>query len=151
MRFIVRRAFAAAVLGASVTLSACGDATGVGRVPSIDGEWQLNTLSSIAELSVTCEAAGLVSIDQIGQNFTGHVTESSETCSGPGGTAIGDVDGALLGGQISGSTLSYSDGSCEYTGTVSGTPANRVVGEMSCTVVLPSGTYLLDGTWRLSR
>ena len=151
MRFFMRSATACATLCASATLAACGDATGVGRVPSVGGDWQLHTMTSSVELGVTCEADGMVSITQRGQNFTGEVSESRETCSGPGGTAIGDVDGALLGGQISGNTLTYSDGSCDYSGTVSGSPANRVMGEMSCTVVLQSGTYVLSGTWRLMR
>jgi hypothetical protein len=151
VQFMMRRVVATVAAGAAMALAACTDATGLGRVPSVGGDWQLHTLTSNSELGVTCEADGTVSIVQRGTNFTGQVTESSETCSGPGGIAYGSVDGAMLGGQIVGSELSYADESCDYVGTVSGTPANRVVGEMSCTVVLPSGTYVLAGTWRLSR
>ena len=151
MRFMRRRALAVAAIGASVGALACGDATGTGRVPTVHGNWQLATLISNEELGVICEADGAVAISQSGRNFTGEVTGSSESCTGPGGTSFGDMDGPLLGGQIAGSTLSYSDGPCEYRGDVTGSPANRITGEMSCDIVVQGQSYPFVGSWKLLR
>jgi hypothetical protein len=48
--------------------------------------------------------------------------------------------------------VSFSDESCSYTGTVTGSPPNRIAGPVSCQFEVESGqTITLTGTWAASR
>lgn len=140
-----------AVLVVVVAGSSCdGDSTGP-EARDISGDWTLTATYNSAQLQTTCTLDGLLSLDQSGSTFTGLVTGSLLTCSGPGGTTSSNADGPITGGQISGNTASYSDGECNYTGTISGSPANRVAGDVDCDVSIEGTTYPFTGTWQLSR
>src|SRR4051812_25262464 len=126
MRFGVRGIAVSTVVGAAMLVAACGgDSTGPNSTANIGGNWNLSITASNAGLSLSCQGVGNVAISQNGANFTGNVTNSTQTCTGPGGTASSDMDGQLTGGQISGNSMTYSDGTCNYTGAISGSPANR--------------------------
>ena len=125
--------------------------TGPGSTPDVTGNWTAVATYNNAQLQTTCTFNGSVSIAQSGTTFTGQVTGSVVTCVGPGGTASGNFDGPITGGQISGSTMNYSSGECTYTGTISGSPANRVQGNVSCNVAIGGTTYPFNGTWQISR
>jgi hypothetical protein len=150
------RATAMVILGGIVTCSglvlACGgDSSGPNTPLSISGVWQLTANISNSSLSTTCVADGQVTISQSGQNFTGQVSGSTEVCSGPGGQASGSVDGSISGGQISGNSINYSDGTCTYTGTLTGSPPNRAQGNVSCSLPLQGQNFPFSGTWQISR
>lgn len=150
MRIIARGARVLGAIAAITIVTACGDATGPGRV-SLDGDWLLSVTISSSSLGVSCQAAGPVTLSQDGQNFTGEVAGSSETCTGPGGTFYDNVDGLIVGGQIFGARVTYSDGTCDYDGLASGTPTNRISGDISCTVSMEGQDYPFTGTFLISR
>jgi hypothetical protein len=140
----------AATLGL-VLAASCGDSTGPNSTRDVNGNWTLAATYNSAQLQTTCTLNGSVSIAQTGTTFTGQVSGSVASCTGPGGTTSGSGDGPITGGQISGNTLSYSDVECTYTGTISGSPANRVDGSVSCNVAIGGTTYPFNGTWQISR
>lgn len=150
MGFTARGLGVSAAIAAIAIVTACGDATGPGAV-TLDGDWLLNVTISSSSLGVTCQADGPLTLSQTGRNFSGEVSGSIETCTGPGGTAYDNVDGLITGGQIDGDRVTYSDGTCDYVGTASGRPTNRISGDISCVLSLEGTDYPFTGTWLMSR
>ena len=151
MNYLTNAAATCAAAGVLLVASCGGDSTGPNSTRDIEGNWTIAANYNNAQLQTTCTLNGSASIAQSGTTFTGQVTGSIVTCAGPGGTTSGNADGAVTGGQINGSTLSYNNGECSYTGTITGTPANRVEGDTDCDVAIGGTTYPFTGTWVLSR
>lgn len=135
----------------TAAVSCGGDSTGPNGSANIAGNWTLTANYNNAQSQTTCTLNGSASIAQSGTTFTGQVSGSVIACTNPGGTTSGSGDGPITGGQINGNTVSYSDGECTYTGTVSGSPANRVQGDVNCNVAVGGTTYPFTGTWQISR
>ena len=133
-------------------LVACGgSSTGPSGPMSLAGVWSLTVNVSNAALSTSCSAQGQASINQNGSQLGGTYSDA-QTCTGPGGTASGNAAGSITGGQTSGSQVSFSDdGGCNYTGTGSGSPANRMGGNASCTFASGGQNYTFAGTWQATR
>ena len=150
---LTRFAAVSLVVGAVAAVAACGSSsTAPTAVPDISGTWTVGASVSNAGLQVTCSLQGTATVQQSGSNFTGNFTGSTTTCTGPGGTVAGNADGPITGGQIVGSTVSYNDGQgCAYTGTVTGTPANRIQGSATCQLAVAGQTYTFTGTWTAGR
>lgn len=138
------------LVGLALLVSACSsDSTG--PTADLNGIWSLTASYNNAQTQTTCTLNGQATLAQSGSTFTGQVTGSVVSCANPSGTTVGNADGPLTGGQVHGTVASYSDGSCNYSGTVSGSPANRVQGSVSCQIASGGTTYPFTGTWQLSR
>jgi hypothetical protein len=137
----------------SLALAACGgsDATAPDTVANIAGTWNLSETFSNSSQGISCNATGNVLIAQTGATFTGQVTGSTATCTTPSGPFTSNVDGSITGGQINGNSVTYSDGTCNWTGTVSGSPINRVSGNLNCTLAVSGQNYPFSGTWQITR
>lgn len=140
-----------AIAASGIALAACGDSTNPPDTPDIAGTWQLEATLANTALQATCDAEGTVQITQDGESFTGQISESTLTCTAPAGTITDDVDGPLTGGEISGTSLTYSDGTCDYSGEISGSPPDLVSGNAVCTVTFEGQDVPLSGTWQISR
>ena len=79
------------------------------------------------------------------------VSGSAIQCTTPDGTASGTADGPLTGGQLNGNKVSYSDGECSYSGSITGNPPNRAQGNVNCSVPVAGTSYPFTGSWQLSR
>jgi hypothetical protein len=142
----------AAALGLILVASCGGDSFAPNSTTrDINGNWTLAATYNNAQVQTTCTLNGSISIAQSGTSFTGQVSGSTTSCTGPGGTTSGSDDGPVTGGQINGNTLSYNDGGCTYTGTITGSPSNRVEGNVNCDVAIGGTTYPFNGTWLISR
>jgi len=133
--------------------TACGgnSSTGPSGPMSIAGTWSFSVNVSNSGLSTSCTAQGQVTINQNSSQFNGTYSDAS-TCTGPGGTTSSNNAGNISGGQISGSQVSFSDdGGCNYTGTGSGSPVNRLSGNVSCTYAISGQNYTFSGTWQASK
>ena len=130
-------------------LVACSDGP---TEPEIDlsGTWQFSGSFSNAELAVSCNGSGTVTIAQSGNNLSGTAIQEG-TCNGPGGVVDNSGAGSLTGGQLTGSTVTFQWDECSYTGVVSGSPANRMTGSTSCTIALLGQNYLFTGQWQAGR
>ncbi|HEY7195486.1 MAG TPA: hypothetical protein VH439_17215 [Gemmatimonadales bacterium] len=152
-----RAAMFLGVVAGCAVVAACGssgDASTGPKAPlNIGGGWSLSVAVSNAAVGMSCQGSGLVSLVQIGSNFTGYVTNSGLVCTGANGaTAGGSMDGPLTGGQIDGTTVTVSDGSgCSYTGTASGSPVNRIDGHVTCMVPLNGTVYPFTGPFVATR
>ena len=137
----------------SMAAASCGggDSVGPNGTRDISGNWSLTANINSTQLQTTCTLDGVVAITQNGTTFTGQVSGSVVVCSGPGGTTSSSADGPVTGGQINGNEASYSDGQCTYTGTITGTPANRGQGNVNCSIPLGGTSYPFAGTWQISR
>ena len=138
----------------SVALAAaCGsDSSGPNDgPPSLAGVWSLEADVSNGSLQVSCVLTGMVTITQSGNQFSGQASNTSGLCTAPGQSEPFTGDGPLTGGTISGSQVSYTDGVCTYTGTMSGDPVNRIQGDVSCDFPIQGTDVPMNGTWQLSR
>ena len=150
---LTRYAALSLIAGALVTVAACSSSsTGPTATPDIAGTWALGGSVSNASIQITCNLQGTATLQESGSNFSGNVSGSTTTCTGPGGTVVASADGPITGGQITGSTVTYNDGQgCAYTGTVTGTPSNRIQGPVTCQLAEAGQTYTFTGTWTASR
>lgn len=145
-----RMIFAGLAIG---VLVACGgsSSTGPSGPMSIAGAWNLSVNVSNSALSTSCTAQGQATVNQSGSQMSGTYNDAA-TCTGPGGTSSNNNTGTLTGGQISGSQVSFSDdGGCNYAGTGSGSPVNRMSGNASCTYAISGQNYAFTGTWQATR
>lgn len=153
MQAYARSVARCAVVLICVAAGACsGDgSTAPDPPPDIAGAWQISVTVHNNALAMTCQAAGPVSITQNGATFTGEVKGSTGSCDLPADTTATTVDGDITDGQITGRTVTYTNSGCRYSGTISGTPANAISGDVSCTVNQGGQAYPFNGTWNASR
>jgi len=137
----------------ALAAAACGgDSSGPSdSTPSLAGAWSLEADVSNSSLQVSCVLTGTVTLTQSGSQFSGQASNTSGLCTAPGQSEPFTGDGPLTGGTISGSQVSYTDGICTYTGTMSGDPINRIQGNVSCDFPIQGTDVPMNGTWQLSR
>jgi len=133
--------------------AACGGDGGTAPDPPLDiaGAWQISVTVHNNALAMSCQAAGPASFTQSGATFTGEVKGSTGSCDLPTDTTATSVDGDITDGQIVGRTVTYTNSGCHYSGTVSGTPANAISGDVNCTVNQGGQAYPFNGTWNAAR
>lgn len=132
---------------------ACGGGSNTGPSPSVDlnGGWQFQTNISNVALQISCQATGAVTLSHSGNNFTGQITGGQGNCTGPGGSVALTPGGSITGGQVHSQQVSFNDGDCVYSGSMSGNPVNRLSGNNTCTIAYAGTNYTFTGTWQMSR
>lgn len=126
---------------------ACGGSgvTGPSGPANIAGSWTLSVNLT------SCTARAAVVLQQSGANFSGSQA-GTETCP-PFGDA--SIDGPIISGAVAGASVSFAgalpfDGAgCVYTGTATGSPANRMSGPVTC--FDSSANSVATGAWEASR
>jgi alpha-tubulin suppressor-like RCC1 family protein len=128
-------------------LLACGggDATGPAAL-NVAGVWNFSETLHDPVHGVTCNDQGTLDIGQSGSTFTGSFSQTG-TCTGPGGPVDNSGSGSISGGQISGNNVSFRSSPCQYQGTLSGQPPNRITGSASCS----SQPFNFTGNWQAAR
>jgi hypothetical protein len=138
---------AAAMLFAATACS--GDSTGLST--NLSGAWQFSENFSNSTLQMSCTSTGTVNMSHTGSSLAGNFTQTG-ICTAP---SIGTVDnsgsGTIVGGQVSGNRVSFQSGECTYTGTLTGSPANRITGTVTCVIALVGQTFTFNGTWQAGR
>ena len=128
---------------------ACSSTTAPSATPNIAGTWALSGSASNSSVSAVCTLKGQLAVQQSGTTVTGQVSGSTASCTGPKPVS-GTIDGTLAGGKLSGAAVSFTEQSCTFTGTVTGSPSNKMTGPLSCQVKeLANAT--VTGTWTASR
>ena len=132
-------------------VAACGGS--ISTAPStlnIQGTWNFSDAVSNTALAVSCQSTRTGKLSQLGSTFSILVSNGTQVCTQNGSVDF-DLSG-FSGGQINGTDLSFVDDSgCNYTGTISGSPPNRLWGVESCTLALSGVQYIFLGTWQASR
>ena len=100
----------------------------------------------------TAQSAGTGTLTQSGSTFTGSVNATVGVCSDGFGNQI-DNTGVITvtGGQINGNQVSFQTPFCQFTGTISGSPANQMSGSETCTIAVSGQQVTFTGTWQASR
>ena len=133
------------VAGLLVSVS-CGkdSAAPVQPTPTADinGTWDWTERITDAQQGVQCNDTGSFVITQSTGTFTG-AADQVGICTGPSGSVNNDGPYAVTSGRIAGTTLSFQEPGCTYSGTVQGNPPNQITGQLTC----GSGT----GTWSATR
>ena len=118
----------------------------------INGTWQYTDEFSNGQLLVSCTRNATLDVTQNGSTFTASVSSGTQSCTGPNGTTSVSLAGVTFqGGQITGSTVSFASGTCNFTGVSSGNPAHDLSGGETCTILVSLTSYTFDGHWQASR
>ena len=137
-------------MAALAVVVSCDNSTGP-KAADLSGGWKWSANVSNSTLSTSCVLSGGFGISQRGSNFTAEAVTYGESCISPEGQGNAIYSGLLSGnGQISGATATYSFAGCNFTGTITGTPVNRVSGTATCSDVA-GPSYPFDGTFVMSR
>lgn len=135
------------LLMTSATVLACGDAVGP---EDIAGVWNYSETTTDAVHSISCSNTGTINITAAGSGFTGTFNQTG-VCTGPGGALDNSGSGNVSGGQVSGKNVSFQVPFCQYQGSFSGSPPNRMTGTSSCTIQEAGEAFNFSGTWQASR
>ena len=54
------------------------------------------------------------------------------------------------GGQVDGSSVSFATGQFTYSGTITGSPPNRINGSVSGVIAFGGSNYNFSGTWTMT-
>jgi hypothetical protein len=134
---------------------ACGSdsTTAPSGPPQIGGVWGLSVNYSNSLLAASCfTTQGTVGFAQTGTTFTATAQSGSANCTFGGAPSVESIVGTTFtGGQISGSSVTMTSGSCVYSGSITGSPPNKMSGTVSCQMAISGSTYLLTGNWSASR
>jgi hypothetical protein len=137
-----------------LAVACTSDSMNGAEVPAdIGGTWNLTVDLADQAAGLTCQSVGTATIVQNGSAFTG-TTASTVTCtlSGVGTLPNFPLAGNIDNGFISGNTITFpDDNGCDFTGTVSGTPANAGMGTADCTLTVNGTPYDMTGTWQANR
>ncbi len=149
------RGLAHAVALACVTAVGCSDSTGPAdagpTIPSIGGVWRFSDGIS-AHAYASCASAGVITIAQSGAQFTGAIVAAIGACTLYDGTVVVNSGSLqMTGGKISGNQVTFVAPFCQYSGTISGSPPNRLSGLESCSISIAGQTKEFSGPWQASR
>lgn len=139
------------IIGSVFGLAACGDDPAAPEVLNIGGNWSYTESISNSSISFSCQNEGTMTINQDESNFTGSVNQTGVCTDGQGNTYDNSGSGSIGGGQISGEQVSFSAGGCDYNGSISGSPPNRLSGSVSCTVAISGTNYVFTGTFTATK
>ncbi len=137
-------------------LAACGDATGVGQLPNIEGTWSYYSRWSVSGVFQCHYNPSSLTIDQTGATFTGRLVTPELICSLRGGLdeSLGqDPSRAVLNGTINAAEeviFDIDDEDRHHTGSVTG---NYMSGTLRFTGdPFESGNaFTSEGFWSLRR
>ena len=119
---------------------------------NINGTWQYSDRFSSGQLLVACTSNATLNVTQEGSTFTASVSSGTQSCTGPNGTTSVSLAGVTFqGGQITGSTVTFASGTCNFSGASSGNPVNQLSGGETCTILVSLTSYNFDGHWQASR
>jgi hypothetical protein len=127
-----------------------GSATPTGTA-NLAGGWIWQSNGSNSELGVTCVASGQLTLTQADNQVSGVLANSAASCLASGHSYQFDPGGDFTNGVVSGNTFTYNDPVCQFTGTASGSPPNKVEGPASCNLDYLGVQIPLTGTWEMHR
>ena len=134
---------------------ACGGSSSTAPTTlNIAGTWNFSDNISNSGLAASCSSTSTATVSQTGSSFTANVFNGTQVCTQNGSvfSNLSGLSAVVSGGQINGTGLSWVDDSgCNYTGTISGSPPNRLSGSESCTIALSGAQYVFLGTWQAAR
>jgi hypothetical protein len=143
----------AALVVLALSLLACGSDAGTNPSPvaNLTGVWTYSRNLSSAAAGASCIFTGSVTLAQSGTSFNGEGPATSVCTDALGNISTTSGTSPFVGGQVNGQQVTFSIGVCSATGTISGSPANRMSGSESCPIASGGVTYIFTGPWQASR
>lgn len=137
--------------GFAMVLVACGDDSGTEPAEvNLSGTWTFSVSYSHAQMPISCQATGSVTIlQQSGAVLTGHGMQTG-TCEALGIEVDISTPITIANGEVDGDDVSFTAAECVYTGSLSRN-RNELSGTAICTRTFASQTATLSGTWQASR
>lgn len=135
---------------AVLLLAACGDDGTGPSGASLTGSWTFSQNFSNQQVAISCQNNGSAILSHTGNNLSGSTT-STGSCSGPGGVIDNSGTATISGGQVNGAQVTFQAAGCNYTGTVSGSPPNRINGTLSCVIAVAGQQLTFTGTWQAGK
>lgn len=136
------------MLLAALLAAACERVATDVDAPEIDGFWEF--AETLAGSGASCSSSGFLNLEQDGSAFAGSAFRRLQ-CSTPSGPVSQDFSGRITGGRIQGGSVSFEFADCRYSGSLAGTPPDRMAGRGSCTLRTGAQTLSLDSRWTASR
>jgi hypothetical protein len=138
-----------------LTAYACGsdDGPSAPSVLQVGGQWNFSETYTDTTLATTCTNQSTVNFVQTGSTFTGNSVQTG-SCTDATGTFDNSGGFQLRNGSVDASNVSWNDDGlpvCNYTGTISGTPPDRMSGTVRCNGVVSGITFDARGTWQMTR
>ncbi|HKP30177.1 MAG TPA: hypothetical protein VJU15_12275 [Gemmatimonadales bacterium] len=119
---------------------------------SIGGTWNFSDQITASSVGVSCSSAGTGTLTQSGSTFTGSVNVTVGICSDGLGNQVDNTGlSQVTGGQVNGNQVSFQMPFCQFTGTISGSPANQMGGTETCTIAVSGQQVTFTGSWQASR
>src|SRR5215475_12269615 len=123
----------------ALVFAACQNTTEPAGAPTISGDWVFNQSLRLGPgPEDECQASGQIVFSQTATSFTGTVASHGGAC------AIPD-SGVVQGIQVSRSSITFTFGTCHFSGALFGARPDSLGGAFSCSS--PMGT----GTWSAGR
>ncbi len=144
---------AGVALVVAAALAACGSSdTTAPKTTGVSGNWTFQELLANAGIGLSCADSATITLTQTGQTVAGTYTQTG-VCSQGSQTIPNNGNGSIVSGVVTGDSISFSeDGSCLYTGTITGSPAARMAGKVDCPPNLAAGDSIdITGTWVMAR
>lgn len=138
-----------------LTAVACGgdDEPTAPSILQVGGVWTFTESYTDTPLQTTCSNQATVTFAQTGASFTGNSVQTG-SCTDPTGTFANSGTFQLRNGRVDNNNVQWTDDGepvCNYTGTISGTPPNRMSGTVRCNGVVANVSYDARGTWQMTR
>jgi hypothetical protein len=137
------------MLIAMVVIAACSSDGTAPSPANVSGDWRLTARLQGTPGPLTCNDTGQIHVVQHDNQFT-----ATGYLSGPCqiGTAIVESGGPIdiQNGRLNGSTVSFSDAECSYSGAVAGS-GNAIDGTAQCDFTVDGTHVTASGTWRMVR
>lgn len=141
-------------------MAACDRVTDTGPIVvpmSIGGNWSFSVNVSNAEVSVSCQIEGTMSVRQAAYGIANSAWGLA-ACTDHSETYTQEVDWDINEGSVYGTEVSFRDLQCIYMGSGSGSPRiNQLSGNVACTGPQANAlwsafkNYTFVGTWQASR
>jgi hypothetical protein len=138
------------VLAALVLMLGCGGSTAPPADVNIAGTWNFGESLSDQSQGISYVGQGQIVISQSGNQFSGTYDEQAVLTT-PNGAFDASSSGNINGGQVDGTGVSFQVTTCGYSGTTSGSPANRLQGQVTCDLDVAGTPLRLTGTWQAGR
>ena len=104
-------------------------------------------------IMASCQLNGTAILNQTNDQFTGLLLNGVQVCLYGGERYEDPLYGPVTAGEIAGESVRFMGAGCLHMGTISGSPANHMVGVFNCSFEMPPGTraHAFSGTWEANR
>jgi hypothetical protein len=144
-----------ALLSMVLLASACSSADNGTTAPTgtaeVAGPWRWLANVSNSQFGVSCAEYGQLTLSQSGDQVSGVLENASAVCLANGHAYQFDPGEQFTGGVDSVNDFRYSDAACRFTGTLSGSPANKAQGQALCDIHSADLNVTVAGRWDMER